>query len=203
MHAAETAVANDATLSVCFNLVSEYMHAGARQFGFMLRGLKEMAPQLEKHNIRFHLLQGDARANVPKLVKDLGAKLLVTDFSPARPARQWRDEVAKKVGCPFHEVDAHNVVPVCTTTLCACRPVAFCVRVAVHVCVAAGLRCRCTAARSACMQTHAANCCNTSTALAHTDALHASSNTRSSHVMLHQWLRGRMGTTGVGGIRQA
>lgn len=43
-----------------------------------------------------------------------GAGLLVTDYSPLRLARQWKDAVAGGLpaGVPLHEVDAHNVVPV-------------------------------------------------------------------------------------------
>ena len=40
--------------------------------------------------------------------------MLVTDYSPLRLGRQWRAEVAANLPreVPFHEVDAHNVVPV-------------------------------------------------------------------------------------------
>ena len=49
---------------------------------------------------------------MPELVKATGASLLVTDFGPLRLGRQWREAVAGKLEVPFHEVDAHNVVPV-------------------------------------------------------------------------------------------
>jgi deoxyribodipyrimidine photo-lyase len=112
LHAAEVASSHSAPLAVCFNLVDRYLNAGARQFGFMLRGLEQLAPKLEKSNIRFHLLQGDAKDTVPQLASDIGAALVVVDQSPARPARQWRDDVAAALEVPLHEVDAHNVVPV-------------------------------------------------------------------------------------------
>lgn len=54
---------------------------------------------------------GDPVETVPQLVKDTGASLLVTDFASLRLGRQWRDAVAAKLEVPFHEVDAHNVVP--------------------------------------------------------------------------------------------
>lgn len=57
LYAAEQAAANGAHVAVAFNLVDAFLGAGARQFGFMLRGLKELAPKLEAANIRFHLLQ--------------------------------------------------------------------------------------------------------------------------------------------------
>lgn len=54
---------------------------------------------------------GDPLQTLPALVKDSGASLLVTDFSPLRLGRQWREGVAGALEVPFHEVDAHNVVP--------------------------------------------------------------------------------------------
>ncbi|GBF93049.1 CPD photolyase [Raphidocelis subcapitata] len=113
LHALEEAGKRSAPAAVAFNLAPEFMGAGARQFVFMLKGLRELAPRLEAHGIPFFLLQGDPAVTLPKLVKDTGAGLLVTDYSPLRLGRQWRDQVTAAIGAvPFHEVDAHNVVPV-------------------------------------------------------------------------------------------
>ncbi len=38
--------------------VTEFLGAGARQFGFMVRGLRELQPKLEALNIPFFLLKG-------------------------------------------------------------------------------------------------------------------------------------------------
>ena len=73
--------------------VTAYLGAGARQFGFMLRGLRELEGRLEKLGIPFFMLQGDPTETIPKLVKDTGAAALVTDFGPLRLGRQWRQEV--------------------------------------------------------------------------------------------------------------
>jgi deoxyribodipyrimidine photo-lyase len=112
LHAAEVASEKSVKVAVCFNLVDSYHCAGARQFGFMLRGLKEVAPRLEKANIRFYLLRGEAKNTVPKLADDLGASLVVVDQSPLRAGREWRTAVSHAVPCACHEVDAHNIVPV-------------------------------------------------------------------------------------------
>ncbi|KAI8472372.1 MAG: class II photolyase [Monoraphidium minutum] len=113
LHALEQAGARGAPTAVAFNLVPEYLGAGARQFVFMLKGLREMAPRLEAQGIPFFLLRGDPTVTIPKLVKDTGAGLLVTDYGPLRLGRKWRTEVSSKLGSVlFHEVDAHNVVPV-------------------------------------------------------------------------------------------
>ncbi|EFN58989.1 CPD photolyase [Chlorella variabilis] len=112
LHAAAEASKRGVPVAVAFNLVTEYLHAGARQFGFMVRGLRLMQPKLQALNIPLFLLKGDPLETVPQLVKDTGASLLVTDFAPLRLGRHWREGVAAKIKVPFHEVDAHNVVPV-------------------------------------------------------------------------------------------
>lgn len=112
LYACEQAAKTGAPVAVAFNLVPAFMGAGARQFGFMVRGLRSLAPKLAALGIPFFLLKGDPAETVPKLVADCGAGLLVTDYAPLRLGRRWREEVAAAVGCAFHEVDAHNVVPV-------------------------------------------------------------------------------------------
>ncbi|GLC37213.1 hypothetical protein PLESTB_000992000 [Pleodorina starrii] len=99
-------------VAVAFNLVPAFLGAGARQFGFMLRGLRQLQPKLEAKGIAFFLLQGDPVQTLPDLVSRLGAGLLVTDYSPLRLGRQWREQVCAAVSVPVHEVDSHNVVPV-------------------------------------------------------------------------------------------
>eukprot|EP00798_Chlamydomonas_sp_ICE-L_P018200 gene18200-24642_t len=92
--------------------VPAFLGAGARHFGFMLRGLQEIAPRLEAHGVKFFMLRGDPADTLPELVSSTGAALLLTDYSPLRLGRKWRDEVKEKLSIPFFEVDAHNVVPV-------------------------------------------------------------------------------------------
>jgi len=46
--------------AVVFSLVTKFLGAGARQFGFMLRGLVEMEAALAAKNIKFVLLEGKA-----------------------------------------------------------------------------------------------------------------------------------------------
>ena len=112
LHACMVASEKGAPVAVAFNLVTEYLGAGARQFVFMLKGLHMMESKLAALNIPFFLLQGDPTETIPDLVKRCRASLLVTDYSPLRMGRQWRDSVAKSISIPFDEVDAHNIVPV-------------------------------------------------------------------------------------------
>ena len=112
IHACESAAATGAPVVVAFSLVPAFLGAGARQFGFMLRGLREMEAALKSRGIPFALLRGDPSETVPAFAKALDAGLIVVDQSPLRLGREWRDAVADRAPCPTHEVDAHNVVPV-------------------------------------------------------------------------------------------
>lgn len=42
--------------------------------------------------------QGDPAVTIPQLVRDTGAGLLVTDYSPLRLGRTWRTEVRSDTG---------------------------------------------------------------------------------------------------------
>lgn len=57
--------------------------------------------------------QGEAADTIPNFLKECGASLLVTDFSPLRDVRSWKEKICEKVGesVTVHEVDAHNIVP--------------------------------------------------------------------------------------------
>ena len=114
LHAASSAAAAGVPCCVVFNLLPSFNNVtAARPFGFMLRGLQATAATLkEKHNVPFFMLRGDCGSTVPGFCARLRASLLVTDFSPLRSGRTWRDDIARAVSCAFHEVDAHNVVPV-------------------------------------------------------------------------------------------
>ena len=112
LHAAEVASAQGVPVAVAFNLVTSFLGAGARQFGFMLRGLQELQPKLQALGIPFFLLQGDPADTIPSLVSQCSASLLITDFSPLRLGKDWRAQVSSRITIPFQEVDTHNVVPV-------------------------------------------------------------------------------------------
>lgn len=108
--------ASPVPLAVAFNLVPAFLGAGARQFGFMLRGLKELEAKLSevsKSKVAFFLLEGDPTQTLPALAAETGARAVVSDFSPLRLNRAWKRGVCEKLpaDCALFEVDAHNVVP--------------------------------------------------------------------------------------------
>uniref|UniRef100_A0AAZ3QD79 Deoxyribodipyrimidine photo-lyase n=1 Tax=Oncorhynchus tshawytscha TaxID=74940 RepID=A0AAZ3QD79_ONCTS len=115
IYAQQLALEEKLPLHICFCLVvpqnSEL--ATIRHFGFMLRGLEEVAKDCSALDIQFHLLQGSAGELLPGFVADWSFGAVVTDFSPLRTPLQWVEEVKKGLpsDIPFIQVDAHNVVP--------------------------------------------------------------------------------------------
>jgi deoxyribodipyrimidine photo-lyase len=107
----EQAIRTKASLIVLFCLVPRFLHASLRQYGFMLRGLEELASALAKKNIPFHLLEGQPEHVLPRFLNKHKAACLVTDFDPLRIKRAWKDSVSKAISIPLYEVDAHNIVP--------------------------------------------------------------------------------------------
>ncbi|GAB4857000.1 DNA photolyase phr1 [Ancistrocladus abbreviatus] len=115
IHAADQANKANVPVAVAFNLFDRFKGAKARQLGFMLRGLKQLQRNIEDSlHIPFFLFQGEAIETIPNFLADCGASLLVTDFSPLREIRKYKEEICKRVSeaVSVHEVDAHNVVPI-------------------------------------------------------------------------------------------
>ena len=98
-------------LVVIFNLVPDFLEATIRQYGFMIKGLKEFENELKQFNIPFFLLQGNPEMEIPKFLKSFNASNLISDFDPLRIKRIWKREILKKIDIPFYEVDAHNIIP--------------------------------------------------------------------------------------------
>ncbi|CAH9117247.1 unnamed protein product [Cuscuta europaea] len=114
IHAVDQANRANVPVVVAFNLFDQFLGAKARQLGFMLRGLEKLAHDLQSTlDIPFYLFQGEAVSTIPDFMRKCGASLLVTDFSPLREVRSWKDRICEAVdgSVTIHEVDAHNVVP--------------------------------------------------------------------------------------------
>jgi deoxyribodipyrimidine photo-lyase len=111
LHAQEEALARQSSLAVVFCLAPSFLGATLRQYAFMLSGLQEVERRLAALGIPFFLLGGEPVEELPRFIETEGASLLVTDFDPLRVKRTWRETVAERISIPFHEVDAHNIVP--------------------------------------------------------------------------------------------
>ncbi|MBI5020579.1 MAG: deoxyribodipyrimidine photo-lyase [Ignavibacteriales bacterium] len=109
--AQELALQHLVPLIVVFNLLPEFLGATIRQYDFMLRGFQELENKLRKYEIPFNLLIGSPDKTIPKFISRHKVGILVTDFSPLRISRVWKEQVANSVSIPFYEVDTHNIVP--------------------------------------------------------------------------------------------
>lgn len=115
LRACDLARERGAPVVIAFNLLTKYLGAGARQFGFMLRGLRELEAKARAAKATFAMTYGDEpAAAIDALAKKIGAKTIVCDFSPLRDGVRWRKDLAvlsEKRGAHVEECDAHNVVP--------------------------------------------------------------------------------------------
>jgi len=103
-------------LIVVFNLVPKFGLAGERQFDFMLNGLKELEQNLQKYNIPLIVTLGEPKDTIPQIVRQYNVKTLITDFSPLKISRQWKEEVKDLINIAFYEIDTHNIIPVWITS---------------------------------------------------------------------------------------
>ena len=111
LFAQEVALESRVPLAVIFCLVPEYLGATIRQYGFMVKGLKEVEERLAEKNIPFFLLTGTPEVEIPLFLESRKAGALVADFNPIRIKREWNRGVVEKIDIPLYEVDAHNIVP--------------------------------------------------------------------------------------------
>ena len=111
LFAQELALKNNKPLAVIFNLIPNFLEATIRQYGFMLKGLREVESELYRYNIPFFFTSGKPEIEIPKFLKNINASTLISDFDPLKIKRMWKRDVAKNISIPFYEVDAHNIVP--------------------------------------------------------------------------------------------
>jgi deoxyribodipyrimidine photo-lyase len=111
IYAQKVALQKKVPLLVVFCLVSEFLGAAMRQYGFMIKGLQELEKCLRKKNIAFKLLLGSPQKELIRVISKYNIGIVVTDFDPLRIKKQWKEDVGKSVAIPLYEVDAHNIVP--------------------------------------------------------------------------------------------
>lgn len=111
LYAQQIAEENNLPLSVVFCLTPKFMDATYRQYDFMLKNLEEVESELKEYNISFHLLLGEPSEELEEFSKKHAISTIITDFSPLRIGRKWREKLANSIKIPVYEVDAHNIVP--------------------------------------------------------------------------------------------
>jgi deoxyribodipyrimidine photo-lyase len=111
LYAAERALTEKRPLQVVFCLTPHFLGATWRAYSAMLTGLRETEKILRTHHIPFIILLGAAPDVLPTYLAKHQVGGVVTDFSPLRLPRAWREQIAKNIKIPLYEVDAHNIVP--------------------------------------------------------------------------------------------
>ncbi len=112
IHAQELAKKCHTSFAVAFCLRERFDFATERLVDFMLEGLKEVERGLVEKHIPFYFLLGDPVEEITKFMFRYKIGYLVSDFSPLKYNRKWKNEIVKKLNIPFDEVDAHNIIPV-------------------------------------------------------------------------------------------
>lgn len=111
IYAFQLAMEKQTSVAVVFCLVPEFLNAAIRQYGFMLKGLKEVETKLADRSIPFFLLVGEPETEIPDFCSRYDVSHLVTDFDPLSIKRKWLERIASTVNCNIIVVDAHNIVP--------------------------------------------------------------------------------------------
>jgi deoxyribodipyrimidine photo-lyase len=111
LSAQELALSEGRPLGVVFCLAPAFLGATRRQYGFMLKGLRDVARDLENLNIPFFLLRGNPPQELVRFVEEQPVGAVVADFSPLSLVREWHSAAAQKLKVSLEEVDAHNIVP--------------------------------------------------------------------------------------------
>ena len=116
IYAQDLAIRNKVPLYVCFTYLGKFKGANIRQYQFLFDGLKETSKKLNDKNIPFFLLNGDPVDEILKFIEinDIGS--LVTDISPLKVYRNRVDRTVSKINIQFHQVDAHNIIPIWTAS---------------------------------------------------------------------------------------
>lgn len=111
LFAIDQAVERDRGVEVVFCLAPSFLGAMARQYDFMIKGLKEVEAGLARLRIPFSVFPGLPARTLPPFIAHRRAALIVTDFDPLHVKKLWRQAVANDIAVPLYEVDAHNIVP--------------------------------------------------------------------------------------------
>ncbi|MBN1837101.1 MAG: deoxyribodipyrimidine photo-lyase [Spirochaetales bacterium] len=104
--------ANELSLPVVvgFGLSASVLPANPRHYAFMLQGLEQVGPELERRGIRLAVLS--EAPDQAALALGRRAALIITDAGYLRRHRSWRARVATEAPCAVVQVEGNAVVPV-------------------------------------------------------------------------------------------
>lgn len=98
-------------IRVCFCLPPNFLASTLRQYDFKIRGFQELEQELSGYGIHFDFILGQPDEELPPYLNSHAPSMIITDFEPLRTKRNWTSIVARDTSAPFHQVDAHNIVP--------------------------------------------------------------------------------------------
>ncbi len=98
-------------MAVVFFFSPTFSKLTARQYNFMIEGLKKIEKNLFKLNIPFFIITGDSLKEAISFFTQKKAGAVVVDFDPLKENCLWREKIAKAVNCKMIEIDTHNIVP--------------------------------------------------------------------------------------------
>lgn len=112
IYAQELSIKYKSPFAVIFCLYPEFRNLNSRQYEFMLNGLVKIDSSLKKKNIPFYILTGNPSETLPEFINTNKIGILISDFSPLKNVKLFKEKISKKINIPFYEVDTHNIVPV-------------------------------------------------------------------------------------------
>ncbi len=98
-------------VEIVFVRVKKFLEARREIFEQLEKAISGVAASAAKRRIKLRVIEGEPAEVIKKLCKDEKIAAIVTDFSPLRIGREWREDVAAEIAIPLYEVDAHNIVP--------------------------------------------------------------------------------------------
>ncbi|XP_018319593.2 deoxyribodipyrimidine photo-lyase isoform X1 [Agrilus planipennis] len=89
-----------------------------RHNNFLINGLKEVAEECSRLNIKFHLINGDPCKSLVDIVIRNNIGSVICELNPLRKPKKWQQTVKGMLpnDVSLVQVDAHNIVPVWITS---------------------------------------------------------------------------------------
>ncbi len=116
--ALEIAKQKNRVCEVWFNYDPDFLGGSGRQQWFKKGILTDLVKQAEDKNICFKIfVSSDAITEMISLFKKLHVCHVVTDFSPLKTQRAWKESVCQGGNYGFEIVDTHNIIPVWVTSI--------------------------------------------------------------------------------------
>ncbi|MFW9921732.1 MAG: deoxyribodipyrimidine photo-lyase [Candidatus Thorarchaeota archaeon] len=97
-------------LIIFFGLTDKFPEANERHYYFLLEGLKEVQPNLEKKGIKFIVQKISPEIGILDIAQE--AVLCVVDRGYLTIEKQWRRYVAGKINCSFIQIETNVLVPI-------------------------------------------------------------------------------------------